>query len=246
MSDFVLLNTRIFAGAIDLTGNANRIELGSSLEAKDATSFASSGWQESLGGLFSTQISGTGQWEANDPTKVDDETWAKLNGRTLHPWTVCPTSASDGSLAYFTNALRTSYKLGDAIGEVAPWEGAASGSAPLVRGLVMAPAGVARTASGNGTGVQIGALSTTQRMFAALHVYSISGTATPTVTVLVKSSVDNTFSSPTTRATFTAATAVGGQFLNVAGPVTDTWWKVTWTITGTNPSFLFIASLGIV
>lgn len=249
MPKLVLLNTRIFAGAVDLTGNSNQVELMSELEAKDATAFRPvgdplAGWREVLGGLFSTTINGGGQWEAGDATKVDDETWAKTNGRTIHPWTVCPVSANVGDLAYFTNALRSSYQLGAPVGEVAPWQSSANGSSPLVRGTVAHPAGTARTTTGNGTGQQLGAVSATQKLYAGLHVYSVAG-STPSITVAVQSSVDNTFASPTTRATFTAATVVGGQFLSVAGPVTDQWWRVTWTISGSSPSFLFVASLGI-
>jgi hypothetical protein len=83
-------------------------------------------------------------------------------------------------------------------------------------------------------------------MYAALHVLSVAGTATPTITARVESSVDNTFASPTTRLTFAAATAVSGQTLRTAGTaITDTWWRVAWTISGTTPSFLFAAALGI-
>jgi hypothetical protein len=82
-------------------------------------------------------------------------------------------------------------------------------------------------------------------MYAALHVLSVAGT-TPSITARVESSVDNTFSAPTTRLTFTAANAVGGQILRTAGTaITDTWWRVAWTISGTSPSFLFSSALGI-
>lgn len=245
MSKLVLLNTRILAGAADLTGHSNKIELSSELEEKDVTAFGNGGWKEVLGGLFETSISGGGQWEAGDPGKVDDHAWSVLVGRTLHPWTVCPESAADGSLAYFTSALQTEYKLFDEVGEVAPWEVSAMGSAPLVRGTIAHPPGTARTTSGSGSGQQLGAVSATQKLHASLHVLSVAGTSTPTITVRVESSVDNTFGAPTTRHTFTAATAPGGQFASVPGSITDTWWRLAWTISGTTPSFLFAGCLGI-
>jgi hypothetical protein len=82
-------------------------------------------------------------------------------------------------------------------------------------------------------------------MYANLHVFSVAGTSGPTLTVKLQSSVDNTFGAPTDRITFTGATAISGQSGSVAGAITDTWWRVVWTITGTNPSFLFAASAGI-
>ncbi|MGI5293270.1 hypothetical protein ACQEVF_59535 [Nonomuraea polychroma] len=249
MAKTVLLNTRIFAAGADLTSRSNKVEMSCEIEDKDATAFRATddpeaGWKEVLGGLASTSITGSGQWEAGDPGKVDDMAWTNLSGLTTHPWTVCPLSAAVGDLAYSSSGLITSYKLGEAVGEVAPWEAQAKGSGMLVRGQVAHPPGTARTASGNGTGLNLGALSASQRLFASLHVLSATGT-TPSLTVRVESDADDAWASPTTQATFTAATAAGGQSTEVLGAITDTWWRVAWTITGTSPSFLFVASLGI-
>jgi hypothetical protein len=58
--------------------------------------------------------------------------------------------------------------------------------------------------------------------------------------------VNTTFGAPTPRLTFSASTAIGGQILRTDGtPITDTWWRMAWTISGTTPSFLFAAALGI-
>lgn len=247
MAKQVLLNVRAFAGGADLTAQSNKIELGVEVEDKDATPYrpaGSGGWKELLGGLASVSLAGSGQWEAGDPGLVDDAMWAAVQGRAPVPWTVCPLSADVGELAYSTTGLVTSYKQGDAVGEVAPWEANASGSGLATRGTMAHPPGTARTTTGTGTGLELGALSSGQRLLAVLHVLSASGT-TPSLTVRVESDDANTFASATTRATFAAATVPGGQALTVAGPVTDTWWRVAWTITGTSPSFLFAASLGI-
>jgi hypothetical protein len=44
---------------------------------------------------------------------------------------------------------------------------------------------------------------------------------------------------------FTAATGLTSQAASVLGAVTDQWWRVIWTITGTTPSFTFAVSAGI-
>lgn len=244
MARFVLLNSRIFASAADLTGHSNQIELSTEIEEKNVTNFKSEGWTESIGGLASTSITGGGQWEAGDPGLVDNESWADLAGRTIHPWTVCPRSAAVGELSWFTRVLRSSYKIGDTVGEVAPWEASASGTSPLLRGTSAHPPGTAETADGAGDGLELGEVADGQRIYAALHVLSVSGSS-PSLTVEVESDVDNTWSNPATQISFDAATAVGGQFASAMGPITDTWWRVTWTITGTDPSFLFLAALAI-
>lgn len=245
MGKSVLTNVRCFAVGVDLTGNSNKIEVSSEAEVKKTTNYGSNAWDEVVAGIRATEIAGEGQWEAGDSTKVDDGSWAQFGG--VGPWTVSANnSASVGELAYFTSALRADYKMGDTVGEVAPWTSSAKSSWPLVRGQFAHPPGTARTATGTGTGLQVGAVAAGKRMYAALHVLSVAGTAAPTITGRVESSVDNTFAAPTTRLTFTAATAVGGQIARTDGTaITDAWWRMAWTISGTTPSFLFAAALGI-
>lgn len=244
MAKTVLTNVRCFAVGVDLTSVSNKIELSTEVEDKETTNFGSQGWKETMGGLASAELSGEGQWEAGDPSKVDDGAWATLGG--VGPWSVSANnSAAVGELAYLMNALRAEYKVGEGVGEVAPWTSTAKSSWPLVRGQFAHPPGTARTATGTGTGLQLGAVPAGKRLYAALHVLSVAGT-TPSLTARVESAVDNTFAAPTTRLTFTATTAVGGQIQRTAGTaITDTWWRVAWTISGTTPSFLFAASLGI-
>ncbi len=244
MGKFVLTDVRLFTGGADLTGNSNKVEISAELEEKDTTNYASEGWTEVLGGLASAEISGEGQWEAGDPGKVDDHSWASLGG--VGPWSVGPAGAAVGGLSYFTSALRADYKLGDAVGEVAPWTGTAKSAWPLVRGQFAHPPGTARTASGTGTSLNLGAVTAGKRLYAAVHVLSVAGTGTPTITGRIESDDATGFASATTRLTFSAATAVGGQILRTDGTaITDTWWRVAWTISGTSPSFLFVSSIGI-
>lgn len=243
MGKQILTDVRLFAVAADLSGHSNKVEVSAEFEDKDATNYRSQGWKEVMAGLASAEITGEGQWEAGDPSLVDDASWAQLGG--VGPWTVCPGEASVGALAYFTRALRSEYKQGEAVGEIAPWSGMAKSSWPLVRGQIMHPPGTPRTATGTGTAVEAGAVAAGKRLYAALHVLSAAGT-TPSITVHVESDSASDFAAPTTQVTFAAATAPGGQALRTSGTaITDTWWRLGWTVTGTTPSFLFAAALGI-
>ena len=115
---------------------------------------------------------------------------------------------------------------------------------PIIRGTLMHSGAVARTASGTGTARQLGAVSSSQKVYAALHVLSASGT-TPSLTVKVQSDNAVGFPSATDVITFSAATAVGSQWGSTAGALTDDWWRVSYTISGTSPSFLFAVTIGI-
>jgi hypothetical protein len=247
MGKQVFLDCRAFVSGADLSGDLNRIEIGEEWEAKKTTNFRSGGAEENIAGLGSVGIEGAGQWEAGNLGLPDDSFWG--NRRVIEPWTVGPTGASDlapGNLMYLTSALRTSMKLGDSVGEVAPWEASAVGSAPLVRGLSVHASGTPRTASGNGTTVDFTAGPTAgQFVYANLHLISIAAGG-GSITVAVQSDDNAGFTTPTTRGTFTARTTLGGEALKIANPGSgERYWRVTWTITGgTSPSFLFLVSLG--
>ncbi|MFJ5804869.1 hypothetical protein [Streptomyces sp. NPDC093093] len=243
MAKFVLLNCRLYAVAADLTGASNKIEIAAEVEDKESTNYLSNGYKELLPGLGSAEFTGEGQWEAGDPSLVDNASWAQLGG--VGPWTACPDGATVGALAWFTSAMRSGYQLGGAVGDVAPWTGTAKSSWPLVRGVIGHPAGTARTSTGTGTAQQLGAVPAGKRLYAALHVLSVAGT-TPSITARIESDNAVGFPSPTTQATFTAATAAGGEILRTNGSaIADDWWRVAWTISGTTPSFMFATSLGI-
>lgn len=243
MGKQVLLDCRLFSPGADLSGASNKIELSSEIEDKDTTNYRSAGWKEVIGGLGSAEISGEGQWEAGDPSLVDNASWADLGGRG--PYTVCPNDSVVGALTYFTYGMRADYKLGDAVGEVAPWTGTVKSSWPLVRGQIGHPPGTARTATGTGTALNLGAIPLGKRLYAALHVLSAAGT-TPSITARIESDDASGFTTPTTQLTFAAATAAGGQILRGDGTaLADTYYRVAWTISGTTPSFMLAVSLGI-
>jgi len=249
MGKLVLLDARLFVGAADLSGHSNKIELSSDIEEKEVTNYRSGGAKEVLGGLESVSIAAGGQWEAGDPGKIDDQQWASR--RVLDAWTMGATGASDtaaGSLAYLAKALRTSITLLGAVGDVAPWEANAVGTWPLVRGVFAHPSGVARASTGAGAALNVGEVDDGQRLYASLHVLSVAGTSTPTLTVVVESDTEEDFDDgPTTRLTFAAVTEPGGQILRTDGSAIagHDWWRISWTITGDDPSFLFVAAIGI-
>lgn len=244
MSRFTLQNVRLFTGSADLTTVNNKVEIKATVEDKETTAFAPSGdvWQEVLGGIRSVEIDAEGQWEALDATKVDNVSFGDLAVAT--PWTVCPAGAAVPNLAWLTATMRTNYELGGSVGDVAPWSANGAGTWPLVRGVIAHPPGTPRTATGTGTAVQLLPLVAGQNIYAAVHVQSVAGT-TPSLTVALQSDDNAGFTSPTTIATFTAATALTSQILRVAGPITDNYFRLTWTISGTAPSFLFTGSFGI-
>lgn len=247
MAKLVFTDCRLFVGAADLSGNSNMVEIDAEVEPKITTNFRSGGAEERLGGLFSADINAAGQWEAGDVSKVDDNQWATLFARSGGAWTLCPTDAVVAAVAYLTKAVQGKYAPFGQVGDVLPWKGSAKSTSSMPRGQIAHPPGTARTVTGTGTALQLGAVAPGQSLYANLHVLSVTGTGPPSITARVET--DNTigFPSPTTPpgATFAAATAPGGQSLVIPGPLTDDWFRAAWTITGGGPSFLFALALGI-
>jgi len=245
----LLTNVRIVAGACDLTAVSNRVAFEPNAEVKVATTFGSVDgngtlWQENMAGLGSASVAAGGFWEANGANLVDDDMWANFGGNG--PWSFSGPAGwpTEGSLAYLANMVRTSYAVLGPVGEIAPYEASAVSSGPYARGATLLNPGTARTATGTGTIVNLGAVPAGRSMYAALHVLSVAGT-TPSFTAVLQSAALVGFGSPTTRATFTAATARGSEWKASAGPTTDAFWRISYTISGTTPSFLVLATAGI-
>lgn len=244
----VLLNTRLFVGAVDLTTVMNKVGITADVEEKDVTTFlpegdADSGYRKVQGGLFSSSLAMSGFWEAGDLSKVDDASFAALG--TVVPTTIGPDSATVGDTAWVTSALETQYMLGGTVGDVAPWSVTAAGTGPTASGVFLHSPGTARTSTGDGTAVEHVAVAAGQKLYATLHVVEASGTS-PSLTVTIESDATNDFTgSETTRVTFTEATGITSEAISIAGAITDTWYRVTHTISGTNPSFKYVCAIGV-
>lgn len=242
MSKLVLTGVRAFTHGLDLTAVNNKAELKAMVEDKDATTFASAGWHEHLGGLGQAEMDLEGFWEAGTLANVDDTSFATLG--SVGPWTIAPIDANEGSLAYLTRSLRTTYTALGQVGDIAPFASHGEGSWPLARGQVASNPGTARTVSGTGTILTLTAVTAAQFVYGNIHVLSVAAGGAQ-ITGRIESAPTVGFASPTTRATFTSATAISGETIRAAGPITDAFWRFAWTISGSTPSFLVAASIGI-
>lgn len=242
MAVLSLTDMLVLVNGADLTGNSNKLEVTSSVEELDATDFYSGGWREKVAGLASHEWTLEGYWEAGDSGKPDDRLWADLGTTTA--WTAAVQQAT-GSVAYFGNVYNGAHTIGGEVGTIAPMMAKGLGNGRVIRGELLHPAATARTSTGTTTGVQLGALSSTQSMYAVLHVVSASG-STPTLDVKLQSSATQG-GSYTDRITFTqATTSRTSQLSSYAGAQTNTWWRVSYTISGSSPSYLFAVAAGIV
>lgn len=161
------------------------------------------------------------------------------------PISVAPVGTTAGDVAYTFNARQFQYSpLQSQAGDLAMATVSGMGEGAAVRGVLMNAPATAITSTANTAGQQIGATSSTQSLYAALHVLSASGT-TPTMDVVIQSDDNAGFTSATTRLTLTQATGIGSQWASDVGPVADDYWRAAITIGGGSPSFTYALVLGI-
>lgn len=239
MTIHVLRDVDLIVDALRVRGVMNSCALADSTDVQDATVFADTGRRRLGSGIGSAVLDLEGFYDS----AIESHFQGRLGVANV-PALVAPEGNADGARVFFFRCIEGELSFGGGVGEVNPFSVNLQGSdgARLVRGTLMHHA--VRTASGNGVARQLGAVSATQRLYAALHVLAASGT-TPTINVIVESDNASGFASPVTQLTFAQAVALGSQWLTLAGPVTDDFWRISWTIGGTTPSFDFMVVLGI-
>ncbi len=241
MASHILSDAGIWVGGFDLRGFSNQGSVEESVALIEDNVFGDTAKRRKAG-LLDVTGAARGYFDAT----LDAGLKAKV-GLVDEVVTFSAPDTAEGSNAAFFQA---------AAGELVPIDGElgamdgyslgveASGGDGLIHGAIMVHG--TKTVTANGTGRQLGAVSATQQLFAALHVVSVAGT-NPTLDVTVESEVDDAWASPITQITFAQKTAIGAEYPTpINGAVTDSWWRVGWTIGGSGgPSFKFIVSVGI-
>lgn len=247
MATSVLKNCKLYLHGYDLSGSANSLKLTHEVAEVDATVFGSAA-RFSIPGLETVTYEHQGFASSSGGNDQEDVMYDKMGDASV-PMMVCPTTGAIGQVAYFTPQVALNYTWGGAVGEMNAFTVTGTGSGQgLVRGTVMATG--AKTSNATGTAYELGAVTAaTNYVYAQLHVFAVSGTD-PTLDVIVASDDAEGFASSATKITFAqiagASVPTAVWATPVAGPITDTWWRVGWTIGGSEtPSFTFAVAVGI-
>ena len=238
MSHPVATDCRIYLGSFDLSGDSNSVDLAVGTKGVPNNYFGKT-YESELAGLRHWSMGAAGLLTLDDAGSAE-----MLHGkwnRPAAPVSVQPTGI-DGEVAYFGAAFQGDFARNGSVGDALKWTLGGASTDRLVRGTVMHTK-ASRAATGNGTGFQLGALTAAQSLYAALHVFSAPGTS---LIVTVQSDDNSGFTSATTRITFaTVTTTIAAELKSVAGAITDGWWRIVYTITGTGP-YVFAAAAGII
>lgn len=235
MSHSVLTDGRLFIDHNDLSGDTNSIDLKVGTKAVPDPCFGQT-VELSLAGHRSWALGAAGLLTMADDAS-DEDLHAKWD-RSTSIVTASPTG-TDGDRAYFGQAFQSEFQRSGRVGEAYGWTAGASAKDILVAGTIIHTK-ASRAATGNGTAFQLGAVAAGKSLYAALHVFTATGT---TLDVKVQSDDNSGFSSATDRITFAQiATTAGAQLSSVAGSITDDYWRIVYTIAGSGPYVLAVTA----
>jgi len=248
MAVFAFTDPEILAGPVRLTPRANVVNFELEAAALDVTNFNSSGWTEVIAGRKSAMATLSGHYDADvietGALNFDSQLFTELGGSQV-PFTITATK-DDGSTAYIGGVKRGSLAMFGDEGEVAPFSTDMWGDGVVGRGALIHPANVLRTSSGTGTAVVLGTVASTRKLVAAIHILAVSADASPQLTVTIQRDDGAGFGSPTTVLSVGPVAAPTSSLSVISGAITpDDRYRVSYTISGTNPSMRFAAAVGI-
>ena len=236
MATFVQTNLGLFWGGYSLASSFNAVGLTASSSMQDDTVYGDT-FVSSAAGLSSVALEGEGFWQS-----ATDSALFSYLGTSDTVVTVMPQEQSIGSAALFTKLTTSEYNpiAGGTVGEMLSFRlsGESTNEKLHTGEVLVAPATYAATAASSAN--NLGAASSTQTIYSALHVYEVNSAGT--LDCVIQSDDASGFSSPTTRITHTQFSAIGSEIKSLAGAVTDTYWRCSFTISG---SFDFTISLAI-
>lgn len=243
MGKFVLKDAKVLFSGRDLSGELSSISLEISVETPEKTAFGD-GTRTRLPGIIDISATHSGWWDIVSATDDLDSDLLTEIGAASSLMSMTDSGGTLGDISYALKIQSSAFSRGGSHGEIFAFTIAVSADGPVVRGVVMENSSF--TATADGTKRQVGAISATQSIYSSLHVTSVSGTS-PTLDVIVESDATNSFSgSETTRLTHPQFTATGANQQILAGAVTDDWWRLVMTITGSDtPTFNIFGSLAI-
>jgi hypothetical protein len=244
MSQIILNNCLCLVAGYDMSGKLNAIALDDTPDELDNTTFGCTAKSRKQG-LSLVIATLAGFWEAAPDLYYSDFTLTNV------PMTIAP-EPTIGGPAYSFLSRNTEYQFGGTVGEMGKFSmKAQSVGQQLIRGAILENGVTARIATGQGAAFELGTVGAAQYMHGCIHVISAATAVGDTLNVIIESDSAETFDvSPETQLTFTQILGNGGAvyewLIPVIGPVTDTWWRCSWTIAEADAaSFNFAVFFGI-
>jgi len=148
-----------------------------------------------------------------------------------------------GSGVYMFVGKESSFSDGGEVGKVIPFSMELLSDGIVTYGSLFEFG--SKTATGNGTSRTMPAVIAGKSLYLHAHVISVSGTSTPTLTLIYETSAIGDYSDAITKHTFTDFTAAGVQRAIKTPAISDLNHRFRWVISGTNPIFVVRLVAGV-
>jgi hypothetical protein len=247
---FTLTNSKIYYGQYDLPGDFSECAVDVGTAAVEGAAFGDL-VKTMYPGVDTAKLGAAGFFDPDALGVQADPVLQAAVGVAGPVITVSPVSGAEGETCYSMQALVSEYDplAGVSVGGMAKFKLSAEAASRMIRGTLLRNTkftGTPDSVTGTGSIFQLGAIAAGQSLWAALHIFAITGSASPTLTAKIQSATTGGFGSPTDRLTFAAQTAIGSVWATpVAGPITDQFWRCSFTISGTTPAFTWAILMGI-
>jgi hypothetical protein len=231
-------NSRIWFDGLASTGYIESIDADGNIHPIDVTTLLNQA-KTFIPGLEDSKIKMKGFFDTDsvNPTTTFDY-WLFSRKRTVYPVTFLPGGGSTlGDPAYILYGLMTSYTIDSIVKDAVSLKTEFTTSRGLLEGKVLFPNTAESTSNAGSSALDNGAASTDGGS-AALQVSAVSGTSSPSLTVKLQHSTDNSSWSDVSGGSFGAVTGVDGVFIEFTGTV-NRYLRVVSTITGSSPSFTY-------
>lgn len=239
----------IFFAGRNHTGQSNQLTLTRTAAMLDTSVFGVSTHVYSPG-LDELTASVSGWWTVSATGGVIDNEFSQHVGSIGYPLTLYPKNADLG-VAYMFPAVVGTFNTFGTFGEIAPFNAefsfaqyATSGVRQQCRGVIGLQHTARTAATGEGSGIQLGAPTATQYLVFCVHV---TATDSSDLTFVLESDDNAGFTTATSRITSGSLTGgAGGQYFygQLLGPLTDDYFRVSWTRTG-GTTFTALATFGL-
>jgi len=228
-------DTEVFFNNNDFGQYFNSIDFTRTADISETTAFGNSAKSYVTGDKDGT-VSMSGFFDATSDAILQPFLGSATNTDLL----IGLNGTTDGKSVLFGSGIVTNYGQSSPVGDVVATSVDMQADDGFFNGLVVDKATI--TTTGNSTALD-NATSSTNGGGAFAIATAVSGTSTPTATIKIQHSADDT--TYVDLVTFTNFTAVGSQMETIAsGTTINRYLRVNYTISGTTPSFAVIVGFG--
>lgn len=234
----VMHNARWYLGDYDLSGEANEITVDMGGEALDHLPLNADGWVRRYAGALKADLDGRGV--------LDRDTWhavqAYARAGTAVPTAIFEVAPVLGALALLAEGRVPKRMDQLQVGQLGQVELAFRASGRVMLGWCLGALTLIPDGTTNGVALELPGVAADRSLYVAVFVLGVFGDQG--LEVRVESDADDTFAAPVERLSITP-TGRAGTWHRVAGPITDTTYRLATTVTDGPISVPLVVVVGV-